>query len=51
MLFGPDDDGEFPPTKHPGREAFSLVFVIVVLLGIAGWALWVLAFAALRVWG
>ena len=50
-MFEDDDDEDFPPTKYPGREAFTFILVTIVLLGAIGWIVWALAFAALRVWG
>ena len=43
------NSGEFPPAKHPMREAFAFCLVVALVMGIIGWGLWTLAWRALGV--
>lgn len=45
-----DDDYEFPPTAHPGREALTMGLAFIGLMAVGLW-LWGLAWKALDVWG
>ncbi len=35
-----DDDFDFPPTAHPGRELFSFSLFVLLILTLAVWGGW-----------
>jgi hypothetical protein len=37
-----DDDFEFPPTAHPGREVFTFALAVLVVLFLLVWGGWTL---------
>jgi hypothetical protein len=36
----PEDDYDFPPTAHPGRELFTAIFFTVLILAFLVWGIW-----------
>jgi hypothetical protein len=35
-----DDDYDFPPTAHPGRELFTFTLFVLLLISLAVWGGW-----------
>jgi hypothetical protein len=36
----PEDDYDFPPTAHPGRELFTAILFTVLVLAFLVWGIW-----------
>lgn len=36
----PEDDYDFPPTAHPGRELFTGIFFVLLFLAFLAWGVW-----------
>lgn len=35
-----DDDFDFPPTAHPGRELFTFSLFVLLVVALAAWGGW-----------